>query len=200
MLGGVEATSSSTVRSSPIHTHELLPAGLPTSQRPTAPEVQHASSEPLGSPKVPRDHPTRGLWVVMGELTPAQAHRPFLLLAHLYPSGLSMTMDEQMNAICPSLEVKTWQSLKEDHTPHFSLHHPSSNRTEQKNHTSLSLVALLLSSLPPSSFCPRYWRLAKSLHCRKAGVPSSWPHTLPRMHPGRSGSPAPLDPVGFGTT
>ena len=43
----------------------------------------------------------------MGELTPAQAHGPFFLLAHLYPSSLSMTMDEQMNAIHPSLEPKT---------------------------------------------------------------------------------------------
>ena len=155
MLGGVEAfLVDCEVLLPPIHTHELLPAGLPTSQRPTDPgEVQHASSEPLGSPKAPRDHPTRGLWVVMGELTPAQAHRPFLLLAHLYPSGLSMTMDEQMNAICPSLEVKTWQSLKEDHTPHLSLHHHSSNRTQQKTtpHCPFSLFsspACLLFLLP----------------------------------------------------
>lgn len=152
MLGGARShfLTNHDVLLPPIHTHELLPAGLPTSQRPTDWEQFNTLALShwvhLGSPGT--NHPTRPL-VVMGELTPAQAHRPFFLPAHLYPSGLSMTMDEQMT---PSAHHLKWLNLKEDHTPHFSLErHSNPNRTKKHTSRSFSLFSspACLLFLPP---------------------------------------------------
>lgn len=128
-------------------------------------------------------------------MTCAQAHRPFLP-AHLYPSGLSMTMDEQMNAIRPSSEVKT--NTQEGPHSSFLLRTPlQPNRT--KTHLTVpsrfsSPVCLLF--LPP-------WALAtgeKPSLQEGAGVPLWLTTHSPLGCTLRGLGPLPPHPVGFGTS